>query len=105
MAHSLRRAGQEPTGSVNTPNGKIEMYTGSDGSWQRLETSADTSNYHIDYVIGSGNHAFGYLIEIANHLFQSPVAFYKSRNSYELAPGYEKTQDPDFTRSVAEGCV
>jgi photosynthetic reaction center cytochrome c subunit len=105
MAHSLRRAGQEPTGTVTTPDARIAMYTASDGSWQRLETSSDTSNYHVDYVMGSGNHAFGYLIEIANHLFQSPVAFYKSRNSYDLAPGYETMQDPDFTRPVAEGCV
>ncbi len=105
MAHSLRRSGEEPNGSVTTPDGKITMYTASDGSWQRLETAGEPSNYHVDYVIGSGNHAFGYLVEIANHLFQSPVAFYKSRNSYDLAPGYEKTPDPDFTRPVAEGCV
>ncbi len=105
MAHSLRRADMEPSGSVTTAGGKITMSTASDGSWQRLEAPGDASNYHVDYVIGSGNHAFGYLIEIANHLFQSPVAFYKSRNSYDLAPGYEKTQDPDFTRPVAEGCV
>jgi len=105
MAHALRRAGQEPSGTVTTPNGKITAYASPTGSWQRLETAGDVSNYHIDYVIGSGNHASGYLVDIAGHLFQSPVAFYKSRNSYDLAPGYEKTPDPDFTRPVAEGCV
>jgi|HubBroStandDraft_4_1064222.scaffolds.fasta_scaffold12993_1 photosynthetic reaction center cytochrome c subunit len=105
MAHALRRAGQETSGTVTTPNGKITMYSSPTGSWQRLETAGDTSKYHIDYVIGSGNHASGYLIDIAGHLFQSPIAFYKSRNAYDLAPGYEKMQDPDFTRPVAEGCV
>ena len=105
MAHALRPAGREPGGTVIIPNGKITMYSAPTGSWQRLETAGDVSNYHIDYVIGSGNHARGYLVDIAGHLFQSPVAFYKSRNSYDLAPGYEKTQDPDFTRPVAEGCV
>ena len=70
-----------------------------------METAGEASNFHIDYVIGSGNHASGYLVYIAGHLFQSPVAFYRSRNSYDLAPGYEQTQDPDFTRPVAEGCV
>lgn len=105
MARALRRAGQEPTGTVTTPNGKITMQSSSTGSWQRLETDGDVSDYHIDYVIGSGTHASGYLVEIAGHLFQSPVAFYKSRDSYDLAPGYEKTPDPDFTRPVAEGCV
>jgi tetratricopeptide (TPR) repeat protein len=105
MAHSLRRAGQEPDGTVTTPDSKVTMYSLPTGFWQRLQTSGNVSNYHIDYVIGSGNHASGYLIDIAGHLFQSPVAFYKSRNSYDLAPGYEKTQDPDFTRPIAEGCV
>ena len=105
MAHALRRAGQEPTGAVATPSGKITMYSSPTGSWQRLDSEGSVTNYHIDYVIGSGNHASGYLVDIAGHLFQSPVAFYKSRNSYDLAPGYEKTQDPDFTRPVAEGCV
>src|SRR4029077_6910116 len=105
MAHALRRASQEPTGSVTTPKGKITAYSMPTGSWQRLETGGDVSNFHIDYVIGSGNHASGYLVEIAGNLFQSPIAFYRSRNSYDLAPGYEKTEDPDFTRPVAEGCV
>jgi photosynthetic reaction center cytochrome c subunit len=105
MAHSLRRAGQEPTGIVTTPAGTITMSSTSAGSWQSLQAGGDVSTYRVDYVIGSGNHAFGYLLDIAGHLFQSPVAFYKSRNTYDLAPGYEKEQDPDFTRPVAEGCV
>ena len=105
MAHALRQAGTEPSGTVAIPNGKITAYSSPNGSWQRLEASGDVTNYHIDYVIGSGNHASGYLVDIAGHLFQSPLAFYKSRNAYDLAPGYEKTQDPDFTRPVAEGCV
>ncbi|MGH9510732.1 MAG: c-type cytochrome [Terriglobales bacterium] len=106
MAHSLRRAGgHEPTGTVTTPDAKITMYSNADGFWQRLQAGGEENNYHIDYVIGSGNHASGYLVDIAGHLFQSPVAFYKRRNAYDLAPGYENIKDPDFTRPVAEGCV
>ena len=105
MAHSLRRAGQEVSGVVTTPGTKITMYSSPTGFWQRLESAGDVSNYRIDWVIGSGNHASGYLVDIEGHLFQSPVAFYKSRNSYDLAPGYEKSNEPDFTRPVAEGCV
>ena len=105
MAHSLRRAATEPAGAVTTPDAKITMYTTPDGYWQRLESAGNVSTYHIDYVIGSGTHANGYLVNLDGHLFQSPVAFYKSRNAYDLAPGYEKTQDPDFNRPVAEGCV
>jgi photosynthetic reaction center cytochrome c subunit len=105
MAHSLRRAGQEPDGVVETPDAKITMHSSPTGYWQRLQSGEDVTNYRIDYVIGSGNHASGYLLDLAGHLFQSPVAYYKSRQAYDLAPGYEGLPNPDFTRPVAEGCL
>src|SRR5579863_6805280 len=86
MARSLRSAGQEPDGTVATADAKITMYSSPTGYWQRLESGGDTTNYRIDYVIGSGNHASGYLVDLAGHLFQSPVAYYASRHEYDLAP-------------------
>jgi hypothetical protein len=105
MAHSLRRAGQEPEGTVNAPEAKITMYSSPTGYWQRLQSGGEVTNYPIDYVIGSGNHASGYLLNLAGHLFQSPVAYYSSRHAYDLAPGYEDLANPDFTRPIAEGCL
>ena len=105
MAHSLRRAGQEPDGTVDTPEARITMYSSPTGYWQRLQSGGDVTNYRIDYVIGSGNHASGYLLDLAGHLFQSPVAYYKTRHAYDLAPGYEGRPNPDFTRPVAEACL
>jgi len=105
MAHSLRRPGQEPDGTVTAHGSKITMYSTPTGYWQRWENGGDQSEYHIDWVVGSGNHASGYLVDIGNHLFQSPVAYYKSRRSYDLAPGYENQPDPDFTRPIREECV
>jgi hypothetical protein len=105
MAHSLRRAGQEPNGTLDTPDAKIEMYSSPSGYWQRLRGHGEVVNYRIDYVIGSGNHASGYLLDLAGHLFQSPVAYYKSRQAYDLAPGYEGLPNPDFTRPIAEACL
>ncbi len=105
MAHSLRRAAQEPVGTVNTPEEKITMYSSPTGYGQRLESGGDVTNYRIDFVIGSGNHASGYLLDLAGHLFQSPVAYYTSRHTYDLAPGYEGLANPDFTRPVSEGCL
>jgi hypothetical protein len=105
MAHSLRRAGREPDGAVSAPDAKITMYSSPTGYWQRLQNGTDVINYRIDYVIGSGNHASGYLLDLSDHLFQSPVAYYKSRHAYDLAPGYEQLPNPDFTRPVAEGCL
>lgn len=105
MAHSLRRAGREPDGTVETPTAKITMSSSPGGYWQRLQNGADAASYRIDYVIGSGNHAAGYLLDLGDHLFQSPVAYYKSRAAYNMAPGYEGTPNPDYTRPVAEGCL
>ena len=105
MAHSLRRAGQEPEGTVTAHGSKITMHSSATGYWQTRENAGDKSEYRVDYVIGSGIHASGYLVDIGGHLFQSPVAFYTSRQSYDLAPGYENRPDPDFSRPVSEGCV
>jgi photosynthetic reaction center cytochrome c subunit len=105
MAHSLRKAGNEPDGTVKTPDTTITMHSSSTGYWQTLQSGGETSNYRIDYVIGSGNHAAGYLLDLDGHLFQSPVAYYKNRRAYDLAPGYEGKPNPDFTRPVVEGCV
>ncbi len=105
MAHSLRDAGNEPDGTETTPDAKITMDSTPTGFWQRLQARGEVINYRIDYVIGSGNHASGYLLDVGDHLFQSPVAYYKSRHAYDLAPGYEGRPDPDFTRPVVDGCV
>jgi photosynthetic reaction center cytochrome c subunit len=105
MAHSLRRPGQEPDGSVSAHGSKITMYSTPAGYWQRWENGGDQSEYRIDWVVGSGNHASGYLVDVGGHLFQSPVAYYKSRQSYDLAPGYENQPDPDFTRPIRDECV
>ncbi|MGA9185816.1 MAG: c-type cytochrome [Candidatus Acidiferrales bacterium] len=105
MAHSLRPAGQEPDGSVTANGSTITIHSSPQGTWQRWQNGSDESEYRVAYVIGSGNHASGYLVDIGGHLFQSPVAYYKSRQSYDLAPGYENQADPDFTRPIREECV
>jgi photosynthetic reaction center cytochrome c subunit len=105
MAHSLRRAGNEPDGTVQTADTKITIKSSPTGYWQRLESGSDDTSYRIDYVVGSGNHAAGYLLDLDNHLFESPVAYYASRHAYDLAPGYEGRPNPDFTRPVSEGCL
>jgi len=105
MAHSLRRAGQEPDGTVTVDDSRITMHSASNGYWQQLESGGEITNYRIDYVIGSGKHAAGYLLDLGGHLFQSPVAYYNSRHAYGLAPGYEKVPHPDFTRPISEACL
>jgi photosynthetic reaction center cytochrome c subunit len=105
MAHSLRRAGQEPEGVVEANGSKITMHSSPTAYWQRWENGGEKTEYRVDYVIGSGNHASGYLVDLGGYLFQSPVAYYKSRHGYDLAPGFENQRDPDFIRPVSEECV
>jgi photosynthetic reaction center cytochrome c subunit len=108
MAHSLRRPGREPDGTVSAHGSKLTAYTTPTkptGYWQSWENGGDRNEYRIDWVVGSGKHASGYLVDIGGHLFQSPIAYYKSRQSYDLAPGYENQPDPDFTRPVREECI
>jgi hypothetical protein len=102
MAHALRRAGTEPDGTFTAGAGTRFTIRGLS---QRLERSGQTWEYRAAYVIGSGRHASGFLIEIGNHLFQSPICYYTSRRAYDLAPGYERIEEPDFTRPVNEECV
>ncbi len=107
MAHSLRRSGKEPEGSfVHAVSGtKFTIYSNKDGLWQRMERDGDVSEYHVEYVVGSGNHAAGYLVLIGNQLFQSPICYYSRLNRYDMAPGYEEYRAPDFIRAVSEACL
>ena len=106
MARSLRRPGNEPEGAFPAGSGtRFSVHSGSKGTWQRMERAGEVSEYQVEYVIGSGSHAAGYLIRIADHLFQSPVCYYTNRRAYDLAPGFERISEPDFTRPVGEECV
>jgi hypothetical protein len=106
MSRSLRRPGIEPEGAFTTPGGtKFTIRSGPSGTWQRMERGGNAFEYPVAYVIGSGSHAAGYLILAGDHLLQSPVCYYTNRRSYDLAPGYERVAEPDFTRPVSEECV
>ena len=105
MARSLRRPGNQPEGAFTAAGTSFTIRSGSNGVWQRVERAGDTSEYPVAYVVGSGAHATGYLIEIGGHLFQSPVCYYTNRRAYDLAPGYERISEPDFTRPVTEECL
>jgi len=105
MSRSLRRAAKEPPGAFTAGGGRFTIRSGSQGTWQLMERAGETSEHLVAYVIGSGSHASGYLIRIGDHLFQSPVCYYTNRRAYDLAPGYERISEPDFTRPVGEECL
>jgi hypothetical protein len=42
---------------------------------------------------------------VGDHLFQSPLSYYTSRQIWDVAPGYEQTPEPDFSRPVTVQCL
>lgn len=72
---------------------------------QRMERNGTSVDYKIAYALGSGSHAISYLIQIDNHLFQSPICYYPRRERWDMAPGYEKSQAPNFYRPITPRCL
>jgi len=75
------------------------------GVWQTVERPRESQTLPVSYVIGSGSHAFGYLAQAGDHLFQSPISYYTNRHAWDVAPGYEESKKPDFSRPVTLECL
>jgi predicted CXXCH cytochrome family protein len=107
MAHSLRRATNEPSGTFTDPvsGTAFIVRSGPSGTSIRRQHGGEGFDYPVAWAIGSGRHASGFLVQVDGHLFQAPICYYTNRRAYGLAPGYEHLPDPDFTRPVGEECV
>ena len=107
MAHSIGVAGLQPEGSFEHAVSGTRFAIKNDPSGLRLslQRSAESETLNVQYAIGSGSHAFGYLARVENHLFQSPVSYYTIRRVWDVAPGYEDTPNPDFSRPVTVECL
>jgi tetratricopeptide (TPR) repeat protein len=73
--------------------------------YQRIERNGLSAQYTAAYRIGSGNHATGYLVRIGSWLFQSPIAHYRRKDVWDVAPGYESMARPEFNRRVTSECL
>jgi len=70
-----------------------------------MTRSGHRSAYTADWAIGSGNHGKSYLIKIGDALFQSPSSWYTARHAWDLSPGFDKDQHPEFFRPVTADCL
>ncbi|HLW80311.1 MAG TPA: tetratricopeptide repeat protein [Terriglobia bacterium] len=106
MAHSLGAVTRQPDGGfVHAASQTHFSVVEKDSAMvQRLEREGVAGDYVPAYAIGSGTHAVGYLIDLKDHLFQSPICFYTGRG-WDIAPGYEKNEAPDFLRPVTAECL
>lgn len=107
MAHSLSETASQPDGRFEHGFSKTQFSIRSqpDGIWQRFTREGITGEQRVAYVVGSGAHAFGYLVRVGDHLFQSPLSYYTNRRLWDVAPGYEESPQPDFTRPVTVECL
>lgn len=107
MAHSLSKATPQPDGAFEHTYSKTKfsIHSGPAGVIQKFERGHETGEQRVAYVIGSGAHAYGYLVQAGDHLFQSPLSYYSTRRQWDVAPGYEESRSPDFSRPVTLECL
>jgi Flp pilus assembly protein TadD len=104
MGRSISIAGPQQPGRFLHALSETQFTILPDGT-QKSERKGFATTMRPEYVVGSGSHAFGYLVLLGNHLFQSPLSYYTSRQQWDMAPGYENTKDPDFSRPVTNECL
>ncbi len=107
MAHSLSKATPQPEGSFEHTFSKtrFSIRSTASGVVHRFERGGESGEQKIAFVIGSGVHAYGYIVQAGDHLFQSPLSYYSNRHLWDVAPGYEESRSPDFSRPVTLECL
>lgn len=107
MAHSLSEPVRQPEGAFEHTFSKTRFTIRStdSGMVQKFERGGEIGEQKVAFIIGSGVHAYGYLVQSGDHLFQSPLSYYSTRRLWDVAPGYEQSSNPDFSRPVTLECV
>src|SRR5579884_1936605 len=107
MAHALSRPTELPSVRFTHAVSKTKFAVHWDNGRlvQSIERDGISAQHDMAWAIGSGTHAFGFLIQIGDALFQSPIAWYTARKTWDVAPGYEADTTPDFNRPVTPECV
>jgi Flp pilus assembly protein TadD len=107
MANSLKPVNPQPEGAFrHAPSGtSFTIHDKGSEVWQSFQNGNETGTLPVAYEVGSGSHALGFLAQIGDHLFQSPLSYYTSRQAWDVAPGYEQSLAPDFSRPVTLACL
>ena len=59
----------------------------------------------IVFAMGSGARGRSYAIERGGFLFMSPLSWYSTQGKWDLSPGYEPVNHPQFSRPIADRCL
>lgn len=75
-------------------------------SYQGLSPiSPPISRFGLSYFVGSRRMGRSYVHEKKGHVYQAPVGYYANRRAWDMAPGYETDQTPDFSRPITAECL
>ncbi len=76
--------------------------------YQQDENGQQTNvlELRVTHIMGSGMRARTYLHQTAEgRLIELPVSWYSQERRWAMAPGYDRPQHPDFTRTVNHKCM
>jgi hypothetical protein len=59
----------------------------------------------LRYRIGSGQHARAYAVEVDGFLHQSPLAWYETKQKWDMSPGYDIANHGSFERPIEMECM
>jgi hypothetical protein len=60
--------------------------------------------HEVTYALGSGTRGISFLVEQSGRLFQSPIAWYGQKGTWDLAPGYQ-VRNRHFDRAIEPQCL
>jgi hypothetical protein len=60
--------------------------------------------HEVAYALGSGTRGISFLVEQGGRLFQSPIAWYGQKGTWDLAPGYQ-VRNRHFDRAIEPQCL
>jgi len=105
----------EPANAVfdHAPSGRRYRVTRREGRLVHEESLllSDQSEFSLTtaplkYRVGSGHFARTYLCDFGGgFLFESPVTWYESAQSWSMTPGYDRPGHRSFSRPVLENCL
>lgn len=90
---------------VSQEDGRYFLDFRQQGASQPGPTQPIQGRRQLDYFVGSGAAARSYLLSHEGFLYEAPVAYYSSSNSWKPAPGYAPLDYPYLTRPILPGCL
>lgn len=88
------------------PASSIDYHVSSEHhlQFQRTGTSIQGER-QLNWFLGSGRVGRSYIFSMDGFLYQSPVSYYSTTQSWAASPGYQKRPTADFTRAVESACL